>query len=492
MTLLLERLARQVRDGHDRLAIWSRGENRQATFGQLAERVAAWSTVLAAAVAEPLLPCGLALGNGMAFGELFLALRLLGTPVVLLDGSLPLATKLDLCRRLGVRRFLHRDGGELASVENQAIEHAAIAAGAVSKGGEGGEPFLEATHQSFAHGVLLTTLDVAEPTLPPAGTALVKLTSGSTGTPVGACLSEESLGRGIEQIVAGMEIVRDDRVLLTIPLSHSYGFDNGLLSMVAHGTPLILEPSFFPAAILRALRESDATFLPLVPPLVHSLAQVEWPGELALRRVICAGGVLLPEVARRFNEAASGPVHNFFGSTETGGITFERDPLAREAAGTVGFPLPGVTIELDGDGRVTVHSAANALGRFGEPVAGEPGPRPIQTGDTAVFTPEGRLRLTGRSADILNIGGKKVAALEVEAALGRLPGVQQAAVIGVADPARGDRAVAFLVADRWPLQLGALPAHLAPRELRRLDALPITERGKVDREALRRLAATKP
>jgi acyl-coenzyme A synthetase/AMP-(fatty) acid ligase len=463
MSFFLEGLARHARERGDQPALWSRGEDLRLRFADLAS----WCEELARliGVEEGGPPIGVATGNCAAFCALFLALRRLGAAFVGIDGSLGYDQKLDLCRRLGLSRLIHRHGE-------------AAGAGA----------------SQIGYNLYLERLDL-QPAPAPAGTALIKLTSGSTGDPLGACFDDESLEAGIGQIAAAMEITAADRVLMAIPLSHSYGFDNGVLSLFALGTPLVLEPSFYPAAISRALRESEATFLPLVPPLVRGIAQPPaggagvWSG-LALRRVICAGGTLVPAAAEQFLATTGRPVHNFFGSTETGGISFEREPLDPAALGTVGHPLPGVRIELDAEGRVAIHSPANTIGHFGrgEARGGAGRGRPISTGDLATFTPEGRLKLLGRSADILNIGGKKVAAAEIENALRALPGVREAAVVGVEDAVRGDRSVAFLVADSWPLDLSPLQAIHAPRELHRLDSLPYTERGKVDRGLLRSLA----
>lgn len=457
MNALLASFERMRRDRGSSPALWSRGEDLRLDFDHLS----AWGEELASVIgAEDGGALAVATGNCAAFVALFLSSLRLGLPFVPIDGSLPGGQKSELCRRLGIRRLVHRDA--------------------------------ETPGRQLGRGLYLQDFAI-EPAPAPAGTVLVKLTSGSTGDPLGACFEEAALLAGIEQIAAGMEISAADRHLLAIPLSHSYGFDNGVLALVALGTPLVLEPSFYPAALLKALAESEATVLPLVPPLVRGLAQLpagERPlfADLPLRRVICAGAALLPEVASQFLQTTGLPVHNFFGSTETGGISFERHPLDPAALGTVGHPLPGVDIRLDDDGRVVVHSRANTLGRFG-PGCEVRQERQVETGDLGTFTPEGRLRLLGRSSDILNIGGRKVSVAEIEGALRGLPGVREAAVVGVEDAVRGDRCVAFLVAESWPVDLSGLAARHIPRELHRLDQLPITERGKIDRTLLRSWAA---
>jgi long-chain acyl-CoA synthetase len=453
MSAILQAFERLVRDRGSEPALWSRGEGLRLTFDEFAARVEAWRGPLAALPAGPV---AFATGNCAAFPTLFLALRGRGVPVVAMDGALPLPARLDLCRRLGVAALLHREAGE-------------------------GLP--------LGDGVHLSTLSDVEPVAAPAGTALVKLTSGSTGDPVGVCLSEEALLAGIAHIVEGMAIRPRDRVLIAIPLSHSYGFDNGVLSLAVHGTPLVLEGSFYPTRLLAALVEGEVDFFPTVPPLVRALAESEWPTGLPLRTVICAGAPLPVETARRFRSNSGRFVQQFYGSTETGGISFEDAPGEPEAEGSVGRPLPGVDVRLGEAGIVEVVSAANFGGHLGRDR--ELTRRVATPGDTGELDATGRLRLTGRSADICNVGGRKIAAVALEAALRGATGVEELAVVGVDDPVRGDRIVAFLVAHGREVDLSALPSGLQPREVRMVDDLPYTERGKLDRQALRELARSR-
>ena len=156
----------------------------------------------------------------------------------------------------------------------------------------------------------------------------------------------------------------------------------------------------------------------------------------------------------------------------------------------MGRPLPGVEIALDADARVTVASSANAFallvdGRL-ERIAA-----PIATGDTAEWTASGRLRLTGRVAGLLNVAGRRIQAAGLEQELGRLPGVREVAVVGVPESVRGDRVVVFVVTDGAKIEARALPRGIRPREVRYVDALPYTERGKLDRRRLLELADAK-
>ncbi|HEX4955698.1 MAG TPA: class I adenylate-forming enzyme family protein [Thermoanaerobaculia bacterium] len=441
MSSLLASFREQCGVEPEALAVWSRGEGLELSFRELALRVEARAERLDTAPGELV---AVATGNRVAFLELFLALRARGSVMAAMDGSLAEAAKVALCRRLSIGRLI------------------------VAQDGPG-----EDTREIAVAGV-------NPPDVRPY--ALVKLTSGSTGDPVGICLTEEALLAGIDHIGRGMGLDRRDRVLIAIPLSHSYGFDNGVLSLAGLGTALILEPGFYPQALLRALVESRATFFPAVPPMVRALAETDWPEGLSLRQVISAGGPLAPEFARGLLERSGQAVHQFYGSTETGGISFESDPEAAEAAGTVGWPLPGVEVLLGEGGRIEVDSAANFSAWLGQPPRTE---RKVCLGDRGEWTAEGRLRLVGRVADLLNVGGRRVSATAVEGALRTLPGVSEAAVVGLADAVRGDRLVAFLVGEGGPLPTSRLPAGLAPRDIRWISALPYSERGKLDRAQLR-------
>jgi len=433
-------LEKQIRDQGSRIAVHSEPEKRSISFSELGERIAARGQALRRAGVEPGRTAAIATGNGPEFVELFFALRLLDVAVLLLDESAGPA----VAAGMGASWILTREGDEVRIVP------------------------------------------VEPERLVPAGTALIKRTSGSTLAPRGACFTEEALVEGIDHIVRGMDLTREDRVLISIPLSHGYGFDNGVLSLAAAGTPLVLQPDVLPGALLRTLREREITFFPAVPAFIRALGQVTWPPLPSLRRVICASAPLSREAAAAFTRASGRPVCQFFGSTETGGISFETRPADPGAEGTVGFPLPGVRIELAAGDTVRVHSKANRFALLPE----QPVPEDVETGDRAAWTPEGRLKLTGRATLTANIAGFKVDLGALDAFLRGLPGVGDAASVPVEDPARGHRVVAYVeTASQTKERLlefcrERLTAAEVPSEIRVLERLPRNARGKVDRAAL--------
>lgn len=458
-------LARQVRDRGAREAVRSEAERLSLSFGELAGRIGSWERALRAAGVGPGSLVASTTGNTAAFIELFFALRAAGAAVLLLDDAHRPEGTLEVCRAMGAAAILHRQealgGRTLDGVPDPRVR--------------------------------LTALPDGAP--PPDGTAVVKLTSGSTLNPRGACFTEEALVHGIDHIVRGMELTADDRVLVSIPLAHSYGFDNGVLSLAAAGTPLVLQPDVLPSALLQTLRDREITFFPAVPALIRALSRVEWPRPLALRKVICASAPLSTETAAEFRAASGLAVHQFFGATESGGISFETRPADPDAVGTVGPPLPGVVVELHDEEGVRVHSPAN---RFALLPSTEPPPSFVPTGDRGEITPSGRLRLLGRIQVVGNIGGIKVDIGAIDAFFRGIPGVGDAAVLPVEDPVRGHRLVACVESDTHSpgslLELcrARLSAREVPSEIRVVGRLPRTARGKLDRSALQDMLVVRP
>jgi acyl-CoA synthetase (AMP-forming)/AMP-acid ligase II len=457
-------LARQAREQGGREAVRSELERLSVSFAGLEERSGAWERELRRAGVEPGTLVASSTGNTLAFIETFFALRRLGAAVLIVDDGHSAPGTLEVCRAMGASGILHR---------NPLL---------------GGTPVRGAPDPTVRWSVLPGSA-------PPDGTAVVKLTSGSTLNPRGACFTEEALVEGIDHIARAMSLTPRDRVLVSIPLGHSYGFDNGVLSLAAAGTPLVLQPDVLPAALLQSIRDRAITFFPAVPALVRALAQAEWPRGLALRSVISASAPLAGETELAFHAASGLPVQQFFGATESGGISFETRPDEADARGSVGFPLPGVRIEIHAEEGVRVHSAAN---RFAILPSRETTPPHVATGDRGEFSPEGRLRLRGRIQVVGNIGGIKVDVGAIDAFLRTLPGVGEAAVLPVDDPVRGHRLVACVESEvhspgsLLELCRARLSAREVPSEIRVVGRLPRTPRGKLDRSALKDMLVVRP
>jgi long-chain acyl-CoA synthetase len=425
---------------------------------------------------------GLAAANGVAFLAGFLAVRRQACCALLLDGHAPEKEKLHIADRLGAAALLAcptawpQDDADLT----------------------------------------LTRLP-GRPVLVSPEMAVVKLTSGSTGDPRGILTPSQALVADDKALTATMGLAADERILAAIPMSHSYGLSSIVLPALLRDAVLVVPKEGHLLAPMLALRACQATFLPTVPAYLAALVKMSTPPPApdSLRRVISAGALLDSATAIRFREIYGQNVHVFYGSSESGGISYDRIGTAG-ARGTLGLPVEGVEVTLapfsgngaaaskngaaSGSGTVTVTSPAVAAAYLDEtgPNFDEPslGRGRFSTRDLAIFR-EGEIVLEGRLDDLINVKGKKVNPREVERVLAQLEGVDEVVTLGVSRPGQAGEMVRSFVACR-PGRLsyegvqawcrGHLAKHKVPRSIVLLEKIPKTSRGKLDRSALLALA----
>jgi acyl-CoA synthetase (AMP-forming)/AMP-acid ligase II len=316
----------------------------------------------------------------------------------------------------------------------------------------------------------------------PSPLALLKLTSGSTGTPRALAFSHAQLLADGRQVCSSMGIRPDDRNLAVVPFGHSYGLGNLVVPILAQGTALVCADTPLPHALAAAAARHRPTIFPAVPALLRALAEADLPADAfaSLRTVISAGSSLPAATAVSFFRKYRLKIHGFYGSSETGGIAYDRTGDGTLAGHGVGTALDGVSItQLPGQ-RVRVSGAAvfRAAGHI--------------PSDRARLEPDGRLILLGRAGRLHKIGGRRLDLGELENTLRLLPGVADAFV--APHPDDPEQLAAVLATDLAPLPLRSLlRAHLAPwkipRRLVPVPAFPLTARGKPDPAALRALLA---
>jgi acyl-CoA synthetase (AMP-forming)/AMP-acid ligase II len=331
------------------------------------------------------------------------------------------------------------------------------------------------------------------PAFAPEGAGYVKLTSGSSGVPSGVAIAAEALAADDDQLAAGMGLLPSDRFVAAIPWSHSYALSSLVMPALRRGCLLVVPGDGNLWAPLHSARALSATVFPTVPVYLQTMASLAappaWPE--SLRTVISAGAPLHAETAARFLEVYGRDIHVFYGASECGGIAYDPDGGAA-LRGTVGRPIDGVSIVLDDRGAVTVRSAAAGLRRVPDDDGGlKDGV--FRSADLATWTQDGELALMGRADALINVGAKKVHPAEIETVLRAMPGVREAFVLGV--PAQGDERTivrAFVACDPGSLTYAdvtswcreRLAGHKVPRSIVRLEAIPRTARGKIDRAAL--------
>jgi len=324
--------------------------------------------------------------------------------------------------------------------------------------------------------------------------ALLKLTSGTTAAPRAIRFRSEQLLADCRQICETMGITDRDLNFAVIPLSHSYGFSNLLTPLLVCGVPMVLSRDRMPRAVLDDLARTDATVFPGMPVFYQAFAEMEEiPALPKLRLCISAGAPLPVEVARKFREKFYQPIHSFYGSSECGGICYDRDASLLEQ-GFVGRPMGGLRLELlepeAPATRVRVQSAAVGDGYFPEPDDERLGHGQFIPDDLLSAGADG-FRIVGRISDVINVAGKKVNPAEVEAELLRFAGVQAAVVFGRESRLRNEEVAACVVAEKRVRESDLLEhcrAHLSgwqvPKRIFFVDEIPANERGKVNRRAL--------
>jgi acyl-CoA synthetase (AMP-forming)/AMP-acid ligase II len=323
---------------------------------------------------------------------------------------------------------------------------------------------------------------------------LLKLTSGTTAAPRAIRFRSEQLLADCIQICDTMGITDGDRSFAVIPLSHSYGFSNVLTSLLARGVPMVLSNDRMPRAMLDDLVRTNATVLHGMPVFYQAFCEMESvPTLRELRLCVSAGAPLPLAVAQKFREKFERSIHSFYGSSECGGICYDREARLDEQ-GFVGEAMNNVTVNLldpeSAMSRIEVRSAAAGDGYFPFPDEEKLRPGRFVPNDLLTRTADG-FRIVGRVSDVINVAGKKVNPAEVEAALLAVDGVHQAVVFGRGSTLRNEEVAACVVTEpsvTEPQLLEFCRRRLSgwqvPKRIFFLREIPVTERGKISRRAL--------
>jgi len=322
---------------------------------------------------------------------------------------------------------------------------------------------------------------------PPAGCCHLKSTSATSGVARTIAFTPEQLAADAANIVATMGLRPDWPNLGVISLAHSYGFSNLVLPLLLHGIPLFLAPSPLPEVLRRAARAHGNLTLAGVPALWRAWHEA---GAILknVRLAISAGAPLAAALERAVFEQHGLKIHNFYGSSECGGIAYDAAETPRADDACVGWPMQNVKVGLSRDGRLVVRSGA-----VGETYWPEPektlGRGRFQTSDLAQIR-EGTVYLNGRAGDLINVAGRKVSPATIERALRQHEAVSECLVFGAPsrNAGRTDLIVACVAANRPSTAqelkiflLGKLSSWQVPREWWFVKSLEANGRGKTSR-----------
>lgn len=322
----------------------------------------------------------------------------------------------------------------------------------------------------------------------------VKQTSGTTGEPRLVVFEAGQLAADARQIISTMGIDQFGWNVAVISLAHSYGFSNLVLPLLLHGVPLLIGDGPLPAAVETALDAAgDSAVVPAVPAMWQAWHSAGILNGEQIALAISAGAPLALELEHAIHAENEIKVHNFYGSSECGGIAYDRSLLPRRDPHSVGSALDGVQLIITEDGTLNVKSAAVASGYW--PMADDPALADaghFQTADLAGIDANGSITLSGRRGETIHVAGRKVAPAEIERAIASLPGVDCCAVFGVPsnDPQRVEDIVACVNGDgneaEWKALLQShLKAWQIPRQWWRCSELSANARGKISRSEWR-------
>lgn len=314
---------------------------------------------------------------------------------------------------------------------------------------------------------------------PSPGADLVVFTSGTTGLPKGVRLTKANLEAAARASMTHLGHGADDDWLLAIPLHHVGGLSI-LVRQAYAGGSVTLQAGFDPASFAAAMH-GDVTMVSVVPTM---LRRIVGHGPFTGLRAVLVGGGPIPDGLLEEAVAAGLPVLPTYGMTETFGqaaTLLPGSPVERRA-----HPLPGIEVRIGDDGRIAVRGDQVSPGYLGEPDRPDPW---FVTNDFGTLDAEGALRVLGRSDNVIITGGENVDPEQVEAAFRRHPKVGEVCVVGVPDDEWGQRLVGVFEGDIDPEDLirwahGQLPAHMVPKDMRRVDSVPIISIGKPDRRAV--------
>lgn len=325
----------------------------------------------------------------------------------------------------------------------------------------------------------------------PAGCVHLKLTSATTASERLIAFTADQLAADADNIVATMGLRPAWPNLGVISLAHSYGFSNLVLPLLLHGIPLILAGSSLPETIRHVTATLGDITLPSVPALWRAWHEADVLGD-GIRLAISAGAPLPLPLEDGVFQRCELKIHNFYGSSECGGIAFDESPQPRTDATLVGRPMNNVLVNTSSDGCLEVRGAAVALAYWPEP-SGQLANGCFRTSDLVELR-DGQVFILGRASDQINVAGRKVYPETIERVLMEHNGLRDCLVFGVPDDeaGRGELIVAAIVAeasvDDEALKkalLERLPSWQLPRRWWRVDDLGVNRRGKVSRAALR-------
>ncbi|WGL51728.1 AMP-binding protein [Nocardioides sp. BP30] len=340
--------------------------------------------------------------------------------------------------------------------------------------------------------------------------AALLYTGGTTGRAKGVMLSHRNLweaGRGMDAVARS---TGSTRTLLALPLSHAFGLNVLVAGLHADERPVSVMQRWFDArGWLELVQEHRVQSGPVVPSMMQMLLDQPYQ-DYDLSSLIsfgCGGAPLLLSLREKVEKALGVAILEGYGCTETSAIV-TASTLEESRAGSVGKPAAHAEVRITGpdgtvlpvgaEGEICVRGGGVMLGYWHAPELTVTVIRDgwLHTGDVGRLDEDGYLYVVDRVKDLIIRGGFNVYPRDVEDVLVEHPAVASAACVGRPDPESGEEVVAVVQlhpgASARPEELIAfarerMARHKYPREVRVVDAVPLTSVGKINRKAVRDL-----
>jgi malonyl-CoA/methylmalonyl-CoA synthetase len=372
--------------------------------------------------------------------------------------------------------------------------------------GEPPAPFAVWQIGDLASGAVTSGEGIDRPALDGDDPALIIYTSGTTGVSKGAVLTHNNVAVNAINLNACWQINSADRLLLVLPLFHVHGLGNGLHCWLFSGCRMRLLERFEHRKAEHTFKDFRPTVFFGVPTIYVRLLEMPQPAAQEIggfMRLFVSGSAPLPaQVLEDFRTLFGHTILERYGMTET--MMNISNPYAGERrAGTVGFPLPGVSIQVrNSEGKAVPDGEAGELYIKGPNIFAGYWRRPdatraafvdgyFRTGDIGERSVDGYYTLKGRRSDVIISGGFNIYPREIEDFLTEQEEVSEAAVTAAPDKIRGEVPVAYVVCragfDPQALEARCSEAFASfkiPRAFVRVDVLPRTALGKVQKHLL--------
>ncbi|HEX2161365.1 MAG TPA: long-chain fatty acid--CoA ligase [Thermoleophilaceae bacterium] len=336
-------------------------------------------------------------------------------------------------------------------------------------------------------------------------TAVILYTSGTTGSPKGAELTQANMLTNCRIVTESVIVVNeDDRLLGALPLFHSFGQTCTMNVAINARATVSLIPRFDPVKALEILERDQITIFEGVPTMYNAMLAVPDRDryDVSSLRVCVSGGASLPvETLRAFEEAFGCKVLEGYGLSETSPVASFNHPHMAQKPGSIGTPIEGVEMKaIDDDGNEVAQGEPGEIAIRGHNVMKGYWQRPdataeaidgdgwFKTGDIATVDEEGYFFIVDRKKDMIIRGGYNVYPREIEEILYAHPAVLEAAVVGVPHDELGEEVGAAVVLNEGAEASAEeirehckaeVAAYKYPRHIWFLDELPKGPTGKI-------------